>query len=513
DLQGVVTYANPALLKMIGVEKQEDIVGQTMLPLYPPEFQQRLREEIIPTVLQGGDWQGELRMEVNGRTIPTYEDYFLLRDEAGNPTQLAAIISNITEQKQREEAARQNETLMRTIIDSTPDWIFVKDTEHRYRLVNKGYADFLHRSPDEFIGIDDTDLGYPKELIYGDPEKGTRGIWDDDQEVMASGQLKIIDNATTEIEGELRFLNTIKAPLKDGQGNVTGIVVYVHDITNQMQAQQTQTLLARELEERLEQVNALQRAMTREGWQAFLTADERSVQGFMFSGESMLPIGANPLNEQLASAAPIPLEEITDVSFNETRTAVSIPLNLHGESIGVIGARSASGAPLDDEQQALLTAFSQQVAEALERARLFEETEIGRQQLDRRAQELTAINEVAQSVSQQLDPEQLLETIYRQVQRILPADAFIVALYDEAKNTLSYPMVYDEGKRFEELPGPPKPNTQIYQVLHDATPHIINRTREQVDGLLAKRRERAGYTLGDEAKISASLLYVPLQIG
>ncbi|MEZ4644065.1 MAG: GAF domain-containing protein [Chloroflexota bacterium] len=513
DLQGVVTYANPALLEMVGAEKLEDLVGQAMFPLYPPEIQQRFMEEIIPTVLQKGDWQGELRMEANGRTIATYEDYFLLRDEAGNPTQFVAIISDITEQKQREEAARQNETLMRTIIDSTPDWIFVKDTEHRYRMVNKGYADFLHRSPDEFIGKDDIDLGYPEELIYGDPEKGTRGIWNDDQEVMDSGQLKTIDHDTTEIEGELRFLNTIKAPLKDGQGNVTGIVVYVHDITNQMQAQQTQTMLARELEERLEQVNALQRAMTREGWQAFLTADERSVQGFMFSGESMLPISANPLNEQLATAAPIPLEEITDVSFNETRTAVSIPLNLHGESIGVIGARNASGAPLDDEQQALLTAFSQQVAEALERARLFEETEIGRQQLDRRAQELTAINEVAQSVSQQLDPEQLLETIYRQVQRILPADAFIVALYDEAKNTLSYPMVYDEGKRFEELPGPPKPNTQIYQVLHDGKPRIVNRTREQVDEILFKRREREGYTLGDEAKISASLLYVPLQIG
>ena len=29
--------------------------------------------------------------------------------------------------------------LTRTVIDSTPDWIFIKDRQYRYRLVNQGY--------------------------------------------------------------------------------------------------------------------------------------------------------------------------------------------------------------------------------------------------------------------------------------------------------------------------------------------------------------------------------------
>ena len=82
-----------------------------------------------------------------------------------------AVHRDITAQKQAQEALQQNEALLRTVIDATPDWIFIKDQAHRYRLVNKGYADALHLRPEEFIGKNDLELGFPEELVKGNPEK------------------------------------------------------------------------------------------------------------------------------------------------------------------------------------------------------------------------------------------------------------------------------------------------------------------------------------------------------
>ncbi|MCZ7547257.1 MAG: PAS domain-containing protein [Anaerolineae bacterium] len=66
---------------------------------------------------------------------------------------------------------RRNERLLRSVLDATPDWIFVKDQAFRYTLVNQGYADALHMRPDDVIGKDDLELGFPEELVFGNPEK------------------------------------------------------------------------------------------------------------------------------------------------------------------------------------------------------------------------------------------------------------------------------------------------------------------------------------------------------
>lgn len=564
-----------------------------------------------------------------------------------NARQHAETQRALTEVQRTQQAVQKNETLLRTIIDSTPDWIFVKDTDHRYVLVNKGYADTFHMTPNDFIGKNDLDIGFPEDIVKGNPKKGIRGFWADDRQIMDEGELKVIPEEPAVVDNEPRVLNTIKAPLKDEEGHAVGVVGFVHDITdlktveetlrrNQTQLQQAmhtarmanwhvdlttqiftfndqvydllgtsaaeeggyhkslldflaqfvhpadmemitsaveelisanetnviekevrmlsrdkqvltmlirfeyhgegneqpetifgtvqdiseqkqarlaQERLTHELEERLEQMDALQRAMTRDGWQAFLTNNERAVQGFMFAGEDIRPIQSGALNEQIATNAPFPLDEITDISFNEEHTAVSIPLSLHGESIGIIGARSKSGESLSNEQQALLTALSAQVVDALERARLFEETEIGRQRLDAQARELAVINEVAQSVSQLLEPADLLETIFKQVQRAVSADAFIVASYDARANSLSYPLVYDGEQRYQPPAGRPAADNPWLQVVQTGQPRLINRTEEEITLRLTELKDSAENRLGAPGKVSASLIFVPLFLG
>ncbi len=91
--------------------------------------------------------------------------------------------------KQAESNLAEREQLMRTVIDTTPDWIFAKDTDYRYLLVNKAFAEFYgRRTPEEMIGKDDYDLGTPAELVEGDPERGIVGFRTDDRAVIVDKQ-------------------------------------------------------------------------------------------------------------------------------------------------------------------------------------------------------------------------------------------------------------------------------------------------------------------------------------
>ena len=126
---------------------------------------------------------------------------------------------------------RQSEQLLRSIIDATPDWIFVKDQEHRYRLANQGYANALHVKPQDFIGKNDLDLGFPEELVKGNPEKGIRGFWADDRLVMDSGQPQVYPNDPATIDGVVHTFHTIKTPLRDAEGSVWGVLAFARDIT------------------------------------------------------------------------------------------------------------------------------------------------------------------------------------------------------------------------------------------------------------------------------------------
>ena len=125
--------------------------------------------------------------------------------------------------------------MLETVINATPDWIFIKDREHRYQLANQAYADSMKIPLDEFTGKNDLELGFPEDIVKGNPEKGIRGFWADDREVMESGQTRIIDVEPAEVDGQPVYLSTIKVPLRDSEGNVWAVLGYVRDITEREQ--------------------------------------------------------------------------------------------------------------------------------------------------------------------------------------------------------------------------------------------------------------------------------------
>ncbi len=138
--------------------------------------------------------------------------------------------------KQSEDAILKSKMLLQNVIDSTPDWIYVKDRQHRFILVNKTFAESQNVQPQDMIGRPDTDF-FPDELCHGNPAKGISGFHTDDNEALDGKTLHNLDNLVTWGDGSLHIYETTKTPLYDESGRVFAVLAYGRDITRRHKAE------------------------------------------------------------------------------------------------------------------------------------------------------------------------------------------------------------------------------------------------------------------------------------
>jgi PAS domain S-box-containing protein len=115
--------------------------------------------------------------------------------------------------------------LLRTLLDLLPDSIYVKDLQGRYLLDN-----IAHR---HVVGIQRMQDVLGKTVYEFFPQELAARYDADDQQVIASGQ-PLLGREEPHIEptGRERWLNTSKVPLRNGAGDIVGLVCISRDVTD-----------------------------------------------------------------------------------------------------------------------------------------------------------------------------------------------------------------------------------------------------------------------------------------
>ncbi len=202
---------------------------------------------------------------------------------------------------------------------------------------------------------------------------------------------------------------------------------------------------------------------------------------------------------------PLDVDEERRWRFNNahlplTRSEMALPLITRGQVIGALSIQSAMASAFSDTDITVLQTMTAQIANTIENARLLE-------QAQRHAAHLLMLNGISSAISSQIDRDSILEVIYTQFQRAIPLDAFYICLYDEESKTVSYPLVYDEGKRYYESSQEFPHNTLLAKTIETATPQLLNRSVEELRALKAR------HSIGDADKLTASFMFAPLQGG
>ncbi|RPI54669.1 MAG: GAF domain-containing protein, partial [Chloroflexi bacterium] len=133
-------------------------------------------------------------------------------------------------------------------------------------------------------------------------------------------------------------------------------------------------------------------------------------------------------------------ERYVSVGDWDCLSSLSVPIKLGGTVLGVLHAEAQECRAFQEEDAAALEMAADQLAVAIQNARLFQERE-------RRIRELGALNQMAQAVTSTLDLPTLLRTVYEQTGHLMDATNFYIALYDEEKDEITFPFVIDpEGR-------------------------------------------------------------------
>jgi PAS domain S-box-containing protein len=124
--------------------------------------------------------------------------------------------------RRSEDAYRESESLLHTIIEGTTDPVFLKDHESKILMANTAVAKITGKTIEEMIGKDDY-------AHYADP--GTaRVIMENDKRIMDMKTAEVIEENILSSEGFKTFLSS-KVPWCDSEGNIKGIIGIARDIT------------------------------------------------------------------------------------------------------------------------------------------------------------------------------------------------------------------------------------------------------------------------------------------
>ena len=235
---GKMIFLNAAGARMLGIDQQK--VNQfNIMQTIPGHLLKKVQTELLPALLKGGTWEGDLQY-INlktGQLTDVHAMTFAIKDPStGSPLYFANVSLDITARKQTEESILRSKLLLQSVIDSTPDWMYVKDFQHKFLLVNRSFAEAQDSTPQDMIDKPDTDF-FSQELCIGDPDKGITGFHADDNQAFQGQTVHNPRNFATWADGSLHIYDTYKIPLADQSGKIYAALVYSRDITGQSRAE------------------------------------------------------------------------------------------------------------------------------------------------------------------------------------------------------------------------------------------------------------------------------------
>ena len=136
----------------------------------------------------------------------------------------------ITERKMAQDAIEDQRKFLRQVIDLNTSFIFAKDEDGRFTLVNKALAEHYGTTPEKMVGKIDEDFN-PR--IHE-----TRHFRHDDLEVTRSRVRKFIpeEPVSNVRTGETRWYQTVKVPIVSEDGEHVQLLGVATDITERKKA-------------------------------------------------------------------------------------------------------------------------------------------------------------------------------------------------------------------------------------------------------------------------------------
>ena len=238
--QGVplISDCNNLFLSTVG-HSREEVLGQPLANFYSPGSCSALLEGGgYPRALAGEFFIGERQLlKRDGTLVPTMLYTAPEVDASGEVIGTCAMFVDITEQKRAEEALRDSESFLNSVIDQSPYPMWIADHQGTLIRMNKALGDLLHISKEEVVG---------KYNVLRDNLVQDQGFLPLVKRVFEEGdivrfELKYDSSQLKHIQlrrSTFVILDVTIFPIKDSGGKITNAVIQHMDITERKQAEE-----------------------------------------------------------------------------------------------------------------------------------------------------------------------------------------------------------------------------------------------------------------------------------
>ncbi len=162
DLDGRITYVNTTLCHMAGFYRPDEVIGRMIEDTYLKDHNELMLSEIIPVIHHKSHWTGEMDLiRTDGKVMHTIQNFFLIRNDEGDPVSYALSVTDITDRKLAEKALQRSETNFRSIFSNAAIGIDVVDENGKFLQVNKAMLDMMGYTHEEMKNLHIAEITYP----------------------------------------------------------------------------------------------------------------------------------------------------------------------------------------------------------------------------------------------------------------------------------------------------------------------------------------------------------------
>ncbi len=232
-------------------QKLCDIVGFHKVDLLQKAFQDIIYHEDLDNYLEhsrqvlAGDVQvSSIEMRCvcqNDSMIWTNLTLSLVLDASGDPAYLISVIDDISERKQAAEKLKKSEGHLRTLVQTIPDLIWLKDPDGVYLSCNPTFERFFGAKEAEIVGK--TDYHFINRELAD---------FFRDNDLKAIAARKPTSNeewVTFAGDGHSVLLEAIKTPMFNESGRLIGVLGIGRDITERKKAEEEKVKLESQLQQ------------------------------------------------------------------------------------------------------------------------------------------------------------------------------------------------------------------------------------------------------------------------
>lgn len=223
---------------------REGIGLEQVIATVHPEDKAGLIAAINEVVVRGGRYAHQYRVrraddayhwiEANGRVY--------LDEEAGS-VRFPGVLLDVEARRVARQEREQALALLRSFTEAVPGVVYAKDREGRLLVANRGTAALVGKPMSELLGKTDGEF-------LDDQDEAAR-VMANDRQIMESGETEQLEEQVSFPDGSRAIWLSTKAPLKNDQGEVIGLIGSSVDITERKRVEEALSELNATLEARV----------------------------------------------------------------------------------------------------------------------------------------------------------------------------------------------------------------------------------------------------------------------